>query len=52
MLLFPIWQAEHVVVSGVVTVMALVLIAYGLGRSRLREVLVNAYVSPQALFGR
>ena len=51
MLLFPVWQAEHVVVSGVVTVMALGLIAYGLGRSRLRALLVNAYVSPQALFG-
>lgn len=51
MLLFPVWQPAHVVVSSVVTVMALVLIAYGLGRSRLREILVNTYVSPQALFG-
>jgi putative PEP-CTERM system histidine kinase len=51
MLLFPIWRAEHVLVSSVVTAMALSLIAYGLGRSRLREVLVNTYVSQQALFG-
>lgn len=51
MLLFPVWQAEHVVVSSVVTILSLVLIAYGLGRSRLREVLVNTYVSQQALFG-
>ena len=51
MLLFPVWQAAHVLVSSVVTVMALVMIAYGLGRSRLREVLVNTYISPQALFG-
>ena len=51
MLLFPVWQAEHVLVSSVVTVMALGLIAYGLGRSRLREVLVNTYVSQQALLG-
>ena len=50
-LLFPIWQAEHVLVSSVVIAMALSLIAYGLGRSRLREVLVNTYVSQQALFG-
>jgi hypothetical protein len=51
MLLFPIWRTEHVLVSSVVTAMALSLIAYGLGRSRLREVLVNTYVSQQALFG-
>ena len=51
MLLFPVWQAEHVLVSSVVTLMALGLIAYGLGRSRLREVLVNTYMSQQALLG-
>ena len=51
MLLFPVWQAGHVLVSSVVTTLALCLIAYGLGRTRLREVLVNTYVSPQALFG-
>jgi putative PEP-CTERM system histidine kinase len=51
MLLLPVWQGEHVLVSSVVTNMALGLIAYGLGRSRLREVLVNTYVSQQALFG-
>lgn len=50
-LLFPIWQAEHVLVSSVVIAMALSLIIYGLGRSRLREVLVHTYVSQQALFG-
>lgn len=51
MLLFPVWQAEHVLIASVVTIMALCVIAYGLGRSRLREVLVNTYVSQQALFG-
>jgi len=51
MLLFPIWQAEHVLVGSIVTAMALCLTAYGLGRTRLREVLVNTYVSQQALFG-
>ena len=51
MLLFPLWQAEHVLVSSVATTMALCLIAYGLGRSRLRELLVSTYVSQQALFG-
>lgn len=51
MLLLPIWRAEHILVSSVVTAMALCLIAYGLGRSRLQEVLVKTYVSQQALFG-
>ena len=51
LLLVPVWQAEYVLVGGIVTAMAMVLIAYGLGRSRLQELLVNAYVSPQALVG-
>jgi putative PEP-CTERM system histidine kinase len=51
MLLFPVWQAQHVLVGSVATAMALCLTAYGLGRTRLREVLVHAYVSQQALFG-
>ncbi|HJS66418.1 MAG TPA: XrtA/PEP-CTERM system histidine kinase PrsK [Nitrospiraceae bacterium] len=51
MLLLPVWQAEHVLVGSVVTIMALGLTAFGLGRNRLREVIVNTYVSPQALFG-
>jgi putative PEP-CTERM system histidine kinase len=51
MLLLPVWQVEHVLVGSVVTAMALCLTAYGLGRTRLREVLVNTYVSQQALFG-
>lgn len=50
-LLFPVWQAEHVVVSSIVTFVALCLIAHGLWRSRLGEVLVHAYVSHQALVG-
>ena len=51
MLLLPVWQAEHALVGSVVTGMALCLTAYGLGRTRLREVFVNTYVSQQALFG-
>ena len=50
-LLFPAWQAEHLLVSSVATTMALGLIAYGLGRSRLRELRVNTYLSQQALLG-
>jgi len=50
-LLFPVGRPEHVLVSSVVTVLSLGLIAYGLVRNRLRGVLVNAYVSQQALLG-
>lgn len=50
LLLVPIWDVDYVLVSSVVTIMALALIAYGLGRSRLRELFVNIYVSQQALF--
>ena len=51
MLLFPVWRPEHLLVSTVVMATALCLTVYGLGRTRLREVLVNTYVSQQALFG-
>ena len=51
MLLLPIWQADYVLVESIVTAMSLCLTAYGLGRTRLREVFVNTYVSQQALFG-
>jgi putative PEP-CTERM system histidine kinase len=51
MLLFPVWQAEHVLVGSVATAIALCVTAYGLGRTRLREVLVDTYISQQALLG-
>ena len=51
MLLFPVWQVEHVLVASVVTAVALGLVAFGLARTRLREVFVNTYISQQALFG-
>ena len=51
MLLLPVWQTEHVLIGSVVMAMALCLTAYGLGRTRLREIFVNTYVSQQALFG-
>ena len=51
MLLLPVWQEHLVLVGSIATAMALCLTAYGLGRTRLREVFVNTYVSQQALFG-
>ncbi|TKB74825.1 MAG: PEP-CTERM system histidine kinase PrsK [Nitrospira sp.] len=51
MLLLPVWQENQVLIGSIVTAMALCLTAYGLGRTHLRDVFVNAYVSQQALFG-
>ena len=51
MLLFPRWQAGHVLVSALVTTIALTLISFGLARTKLRDVVVNAYISQQALLG-
>ncbi|MEK7349494.1 MAG: hypothetical protein AAB177_01375, partial [Nitrospirota bacterium] len=51
MLLLPVWQEHLVLVGSVATAMALCLTAYGLGRTRLRDVFVNTYISQQALFG-
>ena len=51
MLLFPVWQVGHVLVASVVTAVALGLVAFGLARTRLREVFVNTYISQQALLG-
>ena len=51
MLLVPVWQVEQVMISSMVTLLALGLIAFGLWRSRLRVVWVHAYVSHQALIG-
>ena len=50
-LLFQIWRPEYALVSSVTGAIALSLIAYGLVRSRFREVLVNVHVSHQALLG-
>ena len=51
MLLFPQWQAKYVLVAAVVATMALALISFGLARTKLREVVLNAYISHQALLG-
>jgi putative PEP-CTERM system histidine kinase len=51
MLLFPVWQTGYVLVSALVTTIALTLISFGLVRTKLREVVVNAYISQQALLG-
>ena len=50
-LLFSLWRSEYVFVGALVTAIALALVSFGLIRTRLREVVVNAYISQQALFG-
>jgi putative PEP-CTERM system histidine kinase len=51
MLLFPVWQVGQVRVSALVTIIVLILVSFGLARTKLREVVVNAYISQQALLG-
>src|SRR5215472_1449437 len=51
MLLLRVWQVEHVLVASLVTTVALGLVAFGLARTRLRQVFVNTYISQQALLG-
>src|SRR5215472_17555544 len=51
MLLLQVWQVEHALVASLVTTVALGLVAFGLARTRLRQVFVNTYISQQALLG-
>ena len=51
LLLFPQWQAKYVLIGALVTTMALALVSFGVARTRLREVVVIAYISQQALLG-
>src|SRR5215831_4204822 len=51
MLLLRVWRVEHVLVASLVTTVALGLVAFGLARTRLRQVFVNTYISQQALLG-
>ena len=51
LLLFRVWRPQYLLVSSLVATLSLVLIAYGMIRSRLQKIFVDAYVSQQALFG-
>ncbi len=51
MLMLSVWRAEHVLLFSVVSSMALGLMAGGIARSRFKDLLVNTYVSQQALVG-
>lgn len=50
-LLVPVWESDYLLVSCMVTIVALTVVAYGIVRGQLREVFVDTYVSQQALFG-
>lgn len=51
LMLLPVWQTDYVLVGSLATAISLALIAYGLGRSHMREVVVKAFVSQQAFYG-
>lgn len=51
LLLIPAWQSDYVLVGGTATLIAVGLVAYGLGRSRLGEMRAKVFVSPQVLYG-
>jgi len=51
MLMLPMWRAEHGLLFSIVSTISLGLVTLGIVRSRFKELLVNAYVSQQALVG-
>lgn len=51
LLLMPVWRPEHVLIGGLALLVAVGLIAYGLGRCRLQEIRSKVYVSQQVLYG-
>lgn len=51
MLMLPTWRGEHVLLFSAVSAISSGLLALGIARSRFKELLVNTYVSQQALVG-
>ena len=51
MLLLPIWRPEQILVFCAITIVSLSLLFLGIARSQFKELLVNTYVSQQALVG-
>jgi len=51
MLMLSVWRAELVLLFSVVSLISLGLLTLGIARSRFKELLVNTYVSQQALVG-
>lgn len=51
MLLLSTWRAEHGLLFSLVSTISLGLVTLGIVRSRFKELLVNAYISQQALVG-
>jgi len=50
-LLLGAWQLRHAVVGGAVTLVAVAIVAYGLGRMRLARTLDRVAVTPQMVYG-
>jgi putative PEP-CTERM system histidine kinase len=51
LIVLPIWNTDEGLTQGMVTILCLSLVAFGLGRTRLRKVKEQLYISPQALLG-
>lgn len=51
LLLMPVREVEYVLAGSLAQLVALALIAYGLGRSRLQRVTARVYVSQRVLYG-
>lgn len=49
LLLLPVWRADGGLAEGIVSILCLGMVAFGLGRTRLRAMKAQLYVSPQAL---
>jgi len=51
LIVLPVWSTDQGVVPGIVTMVCLSLVAFGLARTRLRKVKERLFISPQALLG-
>lgn len=49
LIVLPVWRTDQGLLEGLVTIVCLSLVAFGLGRTRLRKVKERLYISPQAL---
>ena len=50
-LMVPVWNADYILAGTLTMLISVGLVAYGLARTRLREVRGKVYVSPQVLYG-
>jgi putative PEP-CTERM system histidine kinase len=51
LLMVPVWKSDFVLAGAIASLISLVLITFGFGRLRLRDVRATVYISPQILYG-